>query len=82
MGFPEGRKNNPIAGCEEKGSLTRGNNTAPVKQNCQGWWLPPFQSNAWAAFCGYIRQRKRTQIRLNPESWKTSPRGFWMGSES
>lgn len=82
MCFPEGRKNNPTAGCEEKGSLTRGNNITPVKGNWQGWWLPPSQWNAWATFCGYIRQRKRIQIRLNPKSWKSSPRGFQMGSES
>lgn len=36
MGFPEGRKSNPTAGCEEEGSLSRGNNTAPVKGNGEG----------------------------------------------
>lgn len=66
MGFPEGRKNNPKAACEEKGSQTRGNNTAPVKQNCQGWWLPPSQSNAWATFCGCVRQRKKDPNQTKP----------------
>lgn len=52
------------------------------KEIVKGWWLPPFQSNAWVTLCGYIRQRKRIQTRLNPKSWKSSPRGFWMCSES
>lgn len=52
------------------------------KEMIKGWWLLPSQSNAWVTFCGYIRQRKRIQIRLNPKSWKSSPRGFQMSSES
>lgn len=71
MDFPEGRVNNPTAGCEEKGSLTRGNNTALVKGNGQGTAASfhPSQMRGSCTLSGYVRQRKRIQIRLNPKSW-------------
>jgi len=61
MDFPEGRVNNPTAGCEEKGSLTRGNNTALFKGNGQGIAASfhPSQTHWSCTFSGYIKTEEK-----------------------
>lgn len=71
MDFLEDGVTDFTVGCKEKGSLTRGRNIALVKGIDQGTeaYFHASKTHGSHTFSGYVKQRKRKQIRLNPKSW-------------